>query len=126
MNTSDENEIQALMERYFDGLYHSNSEVLRTVFHKELSYINATAGNHEFLGLEAYMKRIDARVAPATRGDPREDTIQRVTLKGRQIGLVEARMTMLGRNYQDLLTLIRDEDGWKVIAKVFSHVERGV
>lgn len=124
MQHKDQLEINALMTRYFEGLYHSDSSVLRTVFHPELSYVNATVGNHEFLGLEAYMKRIDARTPPASRGNPREEVIEEITLKGGEIGVVEARMTMLGRDYQDLLTIIRAEDGWRVLTKVFTHVER--
>lgn len=124
MEQTDQLEINALMSRYFDGLYQSDSSILRHVFHHELSYVNATAGDHEFLGLEAYMNRIDARTPPASRNDPREEVIERITLKGRQIGMVEARMTMLGRNYQDLLTIIRTEDGWRVLTKVFTHVAR--
>ncbi|MEM7240302.1 MAG: nuclear transport factor 2 family protein [Pseudomonadota bacterium] len=117
-------DIEGLLQRYFDGLYRSDSTILRTVFHPNLSYVNATPGNHEFMGLEAYMARIDGRTPPASRGDPREEVVERVALKGGQIGIVEARMTMLGRDYQDLLTVIRTDDGWKVLTKLFTHVER--
>ncbi|MEM7060364.1 MAG: nuclear transport factor 2 family protein [Pseudomonadota bacterium] len=124
MTQNDQLEINALMTRYFDGLYQSDSAVLRTVFHPELVYVNATVGNHEFLGLDAYMKRIDARTPPASRNDPRAEVIEKITLKGSEIGVVEARMTMLGRDYQDLLTIFRAADGWRVLTKVFTHVEK--
>ena len=65
MKNPDELEIESLMQRYFDGLHQSNSTTLRTVFHPELAYINATPGNNEYLGLEAYMARIDKRTSPA-------------------------------------------------------------
>lgn len=124
MSTQDDTEVQSLMQRYFDGLYHSDSRVLRTVFHDDLSYVNGTAGSYEHMGLEAYMARIDARTPPASRGDPRNEVIDRIALTGHTIGIVEARMTMMGRNYQDLLTLINTEDGWRVLTKIFSFVER--
>lgn len=117
-------EVEALMQRYFDGLYHSDSATLRTVFHPKLAYVNATEGNHEFMGLEAYMARIDGRTPPASCGHARDEVIERITLKGGQIGLVEARMTMLGRDYHDLLSLIRTADSWKVLTKVFTYLER--
>lgn len=124
MTSPDTVEIEGLMRRYFDGLYHSDSQVLSTVFHEDLSYVNGTAGTYEIMGLESYMDRIDARTPPVSRGDPREEVIERIALKGSRIGIVEARMTMLGRNYQDLLTLINTDDGWRVLTKVFSFVER--
>ncbi|MEM7067617.1 MAG: nuclear transport factor 2 family protein [Pseudomonadota bacterium] len=124
MSPVEQSQIQELMSRYFEGLYQSDSSVLRAVFHSDLAYVNGTAGNYESMGLEAYMKRIDGRTPPASRGDPREETIERISLKGERIGIVEARMTMMGRNYQDLLTLINTDDGWRILTKVFSFVER--
>ena len=124
MQLHNDHEIQSVMKRYFDGLYHSNSDVLRTVFHQDLVYVNGTLGTYEVMGLEAYMDRIDARMPPASRGDPRKEVIERITRKGDRIGIVEARMTMMGRNYQDLLTVINSKDGWRVLTKVFSFVER--
>ena len=96
MENAEKLEIDALMQRYFDGLYHSDSEVLRTVFHKNLSYVNAISSDHEFLGLQAYMDRIDARTPPASRNDPREETVERVTLKFGKIGLGKVAIHRLG------------------------------
>ncbi|MEM7721348.1 MAG: nuclear transport factor 2 family protein [Pseudomonadota bacterium] len=124
MAASDKTAVEGLMAQYFDGLYHSDSAVLRGVFHEDLAYVNGTAGTYEHMNLDAYMARIDARTPPATRSDLREEVIERITFKGDRIGLVEARMTMMGRNYQDLLTLINTDDGWRVLTKVFSFVER--
>lgn len=121
---SDYTDIQDLMSSYFDGLYHSDSKVLKGVFHADLRYVNGTSGTYEQMGLDAYMARIDARTPPASRGEPREEVIERIALKGDRIGIVEARMTMIGRNYQDLLTLMNTDDGWRVLIKVFSFVER--
>jgi hypothetical protein len=124
MSGSHETEVRELMKLYFDGLYQSSSSILRTVFHPDLAYVNGTADTYEHMGLEEYMARIDARTPPASRGDPREETIERIEFKGDRIGVIEARMTMMGRNYQDLLTIINTDEGWRVLTKVFSFVER--
>ena len=121
MTTQDEREVEALMQRYFDGLYHADSEILRSVFHPELSYVNATAGDHEVMALEPYMTRIDNRTSPAELGEAPISGVDRITLTQGQMGFVEAHGTMLNRDYQDLLTLIRTDDGWKVISKVFTY-----
>jgi hypothetical protein len=124
MNGSPETEVRELMKLYFDGLYQSSSDILRSVFHRDLTYVNGTAGNYEHMALEGYMARIDARTPPASRGDAKEEVIERIAFKGERIGIVEARMTMMGRNYQDLLTIINTDEGWRVLTKVFSFVER--
>lgn len=124
MGAPDQMEIRTLLERYFDGLHRSDSTILREVFHPDLAYVNATEGTYERMGLAAYMARIDARTPPASRGDPRGGAVERIEIKGGRIAIVEARMTMMGRDYQDLLTLIRAPDGWRVLTKVFAFVER--
>lgn len=124
MSGPNETEVRAVMNLYFEGLYHSSSEILRKVFHPDLAYVNGTEGTYENMGLEDYMARIDARTPPSSRGDPREEVIERIEFKGDRIGIVEARMTMMGRNYQDLLTIINTDEGWRVLTKVFSFVER--
>lgn len=124
MKAENHTEIQSLMQRYFDGLYHSDSKALRSVFHDDLVYVNGSVDIYEHMDLDAYMARIDARTPPSTRGDPREEIIEGIELKGDRIGIVEARMTMMGRNYQDLLTLINTDDGWRILTKVFSFVAR--
>ena len=124
MDNPNEAGVRHLMKLYFDGLHHSDSVALRAVFHPDLAYVNGTAGTYEKMGLEDYMARIDARISPASRGDPREEVIERIAFRGDRIGIVEARMTMMGRNYEDLLTIINTEDGWRVLTKVFSFVER--
>lgn len=124
MTQHDHDDIHGLMQRYFDGLYQSDSTILRSVFHDDMAYVNGTAGNYEHMDLETYMARIDARTPPASRGDPREEVVERITLKGNRIGLVDARMTMLGRNYQDLLALVQTDGGWRVLTKLFTFVER--
>ena len=125
MSQSDLSEVNALMTRYVDGLYHCDTSVLRKVFHKQLSYINANPGQHEFLGLEAYLKRIEERVSPASRNEARDASIEMVKLNGQEMGLVESRAIMWGREYTDLLTIIQTEDGWRVLTKVFTFVEQG-
>jgi hypothetical protein len=71
------------------------------------------------------MERIDARTSPASRHDVRKEQIEKITLKGNQIGVVEVQMVMLDRKYQDLLTIIRSDEGWRVLTKVFTNAALG-
>lgn len=123
MTPSDQSEINALMARYVDGLYNCDTEMLRTVFHENLSYTNANPGQHETLGLEAYLQRVAGRVSPASQNEPRQASVEKIDLKGREMGIVEARAVMWHRDYTDLLTIIRTPEGWRVLNKVFTFVE---
>ena len=123
MEQADKFAIEDLMKRYVDGLYHCDTNVLRSVFHENLSYANANPGQHEFLGLEAYLQRVEERTPPASRNEPRKASIEKIELSGREMGFVEARATMWDRDYTDLLTIIRTGEEWRILNKVFTFVE---
>lgn len=117
-------DVTRLMQSYFDGLYHADSKRLREVFHPKLAYICATEGDELYLDLDTYMTRMDLREAPAKRGELRHDVILEVSFGSPRLAYVKARMTMMGRDYLDYLTLVRHDGGWRVVTKVFSYVPK--
>lgn len=121
MTAADYQAVVALMEQYFDGLYQADSAVLRQVFHPQLAYVCATRGDELYLDLESYMARIDQREAPAARGEERKEAILEIAFGNDRLAQVTARMTMMGRAYLDMLTLVKDGTDWRVVTKVFSY-----
>lgn len=115
-------QVGELMETYFEGLYQADSALLRRVFHARLAYVCATEDDELYLDLDTYLARVDGRVPPAKRGDARAEEILEIAFAGDRLARVSARMTMMGRVYHDMLTLIRDGAEWRVVAKVFSYI----
>ena len=115
-------EITQVMQSYFTGLYHADSNRLRRVFHPHLAYVCATEGDELYLDLDTYMARVDQRQRPAARGEARQDEILDVSFAGERLAHVRARMTMMGRTYHDELTLIRHDNAWRIVTKVFSYI----
>ena len=76
---SDAEAIEALLGRYFDGLYRSDADLLRTVFHPQALYACATEGLVT-MDMATYLPRVAARPAPASRGDSRHDRVLSVEL----------------------------------------------
>ncbi|MEP2717317.1 nuclear transport factor 2 family protein [Pseudophaeobacter sp.] len=124
MTASEYNKIGELMEAYFEGLHQADSSLLRKVFHPNLSYVCATEGDELYLDLETYMKRVDGRKPPASRGDPREEEILGISFPDLRLAYVTARMTMMGRDFLDVLTLTHDTAGWRIVTKVFTYTQR--
>ncbi|SMX38290.1 nuclear transport factor 2 family protein [Octadecabacter ascidiaceicola] len=122
MTPQDFSEVSSLMQSYFDGLYHADSDRLREVFHPKLAYICATEGDELYLDLDTYMARIDQREAPAKRNEPRKDTILEISFGSARLAHVTARMTMMGRDYLDHLTLVRHGSEWRVVTKAFAYL----
>lgn len=122
MTPADHSAVVALMEHYFDGLYHADSNTLRRVFHPRLAYICATEGDALYLDLDSYMTRVEGRVPPAARQDRRDDRILEIAFASDRLARVEARMVMMGRLFHDVLTLIREDGEWRIVTKVFTYI----
>ncbi|CAM3919395.1 nuclear transport factor 2 family protein [Phaeobacter inhibens] len=122
MTPVDHKEVGKLMETYFEGLHQADSAMLRDVFHPQLAYVCATEGDELYLDLETYMARVDGREPPARRGEQREEEVLEVAFASDRLACVSARMTMMGRDFHDLLTLVRHGAEWRIVAKVFSYV----
>ncbi|WP_282052915.1 nuclear transport factor 2 family protein [Phaeobacter inhibens] len=124
MTPVDHKEVGELMGTYFEGLHQADSAMLRDVFHPQLAYVCATEGDELYLDLETYMARVDGREPPARRGERREEEVLEVAFASDRLACVSARMTMMGRDFHDLLTLVRHGSEWRIVAKVFSYVPR--
>ncbi len=117
-------EVVALMRAYFEGLFRADSALLAEVFHGEARYVNATPGDEMNHDMPTYFGIVDRRTPPAELGDPRDDRIVSITFGGDAIAFVVARMTMMGRDYLDYLTLTRTDGRWRIIAKVFVYTDK--
>jgi Putative lumazine-binding len=112
-------EITAVMTDYFDGLYFSDTNRLRRVFHPDAQYACATDGSLTLLSMDAYFPIVDARASPASRSEPRADRILSIEFAGPVTAFVRAECSIGPKRFIDFLTFIRLDDEWRIIAKVF-------
>lgn len=124
MTSEDHIAVSRLMMSYFEGLHHADSTALRRVFHPNLAYVCATEGDELYLDLDSYLARVDKREPPAKRGEPRVEAVLEIAFGGDRLARVTARMRMMGRDYLDFLTLIRDGTEWRIVTKVFTYISR--
>ncbi len=117
-------DVSRVLETYFDGLHHANSEVLATVFHPDARYVNATEGDYMNYTMPEYFRVVDGRTSPASENEDRVDRILSIAFGGPNMAVVTASMSMLGRDYMDNLTFIHDGAGWRIVSKVFSYATK--
>ncbi|HET7794834.1 MAG TPA: nuclear transport factor 2 family protein [Rhizobacter sp.] len=113
--------VSAVLQLYFDGLHHSDTQRLRRVFHPRALYASASDGTLLALGMDQYFAVVDQRVSPASRGDARTDRILAIEFAGPVTALARVQCSILPRHFIDLLTLVKLDGRWQVIAKVFHH-----
>jgi len=112
-------ELVAVMDDYFDGLYHSDTTRLARVFHPAAKYLCATEGTLTHLDMAAYFPLVDRRPAPASRGEARRDRIVSIAFAGPVTALVTANCAIGPKRFTDLLSFVKLEGRWQIVAKVF-------
>jgi len=117
-------DISAVLADYFDALYFCDVEKLQRVFHPKAIYATADESPLLHRTMEEYVPVVAARQSPASRGEPRRDHIDAIDLAGENTAVARVRCSIGPRDFVDILTLVRTEGAWRIIAKVFQIIER--
>ena len=113
--------VRTVLQTYLDGLYHSDTERLGRVFHPQARYVCATEEPLVNIDMATYFPIVDARPSWALRGDARRDVVQSIDFAGPNTAFARLNCVVDGRYFTDFLTLIRTDDAWRIIAKVFHY-----
>lgn len=112
-------EVTDVLSTYFDGLYHSDTNRLRRVFHPRAHYVCATEGALTYRTMEEYFPIVDQRPSPASREEPRADSIVSIEFAGPVTAFARVHCAIGSKFFTDLLTLIHIDGRWQIISKVF-------
>ena len=112
-------DIVDVLSTYFDGLYHSDTDRLRRVFHPRAHYVCATEGTLLYRTMEEYFPIVDPRPSPASRSEACADSIVSIEFAGPVTAVAKVNCAIGPKYFTDLLTLIRIDDRWQIISKVF-------
>jgi hypothetical protein len=113
--------ISTVLQNYFDGLHHSDTQILRQVFHSAAIYACATDGTLLTLCMDEYFTIVDQRPSPASRGDARTDRIISIEFAGPVTAVARVECSIKPKHFTDLLTLIFIDGRWQIISKVFHY-----
>lgn len=114
--------VPAVLADYFEGLYRSDTTLLRRAFHPRALYACATEGTLLRLDMDEYFPIVDKRPSPASRGDPRADRIVSIDFIGPVTAVARVECAILPKRFSDVLTLVFVDGRWQIISKVF-HFE---
>jgi hypothetical protein len=109
------------LQLYLDGLHYSDSARLRRAFHPEASYVCALETPLLHLSMDEYFPIVDRRPSPASRGEIRRDRIVSIEQAGPVTAFARLECAIGPKHFTDFLTLIRVDDRWQIIAKVFHY-----
>ena len=112
-------ELVAALELYFDGLYHSDTKRLGQVFHPQAIYACATEGTLTYHTMAPYFPVVDARPAPAASNQKRADRIVSIEFAGPVTAVAVVNCAIGPKAFTDLLTFVKLDGRWQIMAKVF-------
>ncbi len=118
-------EIEDVLQTYFDALYFCDTDKLQAVFHPKAIYATADEQPLLYRTMDEYVPVVAARQSPASRGEPRRDVIDSVELAGDNTAFARVRCSIGSRDFIDFLTLVRSDGRWRIISKVFQIIETG-
>lgn len=115
-------QVQQLLQRYFDLLYSCDMRLFDEVFHPCAIYATADETPLLHRDMASYREVLSQRESGAARGDKRHDVIDAIEFAGANTAIARVRCSIGQRHFVDLLSLVRTNDRWQIISKVF-HIQ---
>jgi len=122
INISNMNAIESQLQLYFDGLYHSDTQRLRQVFHPQAIYACVVDGQLLHYTMDQYFPIVDQRSSPASRAQPRHDRIISIEILGATTAVARVECAIAPKQFQDVLSFLYLDGRWQIIAKVFEGI----
>lgn len=122
--SSNFSDIQRLLIDYFDMLYFCDLDLFDRVFHTQAIYASGDEEPALFRNMQEYRRVITDRVPPSKDNEARQDVIDSIQFAGDKTAFAQVRCSFGHRDFTDFLTLIRVDNEWKIISKVFHFKHR--
>lgn len=119
-DTLDLQRIRQTVQLYFDGMYHSDLEKLKKAFHPTAALMGYFSGNLTHIPLEKWLGMVEARPSPAKNGEEYNMRLVSMDLT-ENVAMVKVKDWYLGLWFTDYLSLMKIEDQWLIVNKIFHH-----
>jgi hypothetical protein len=117
------NQIAAVLENYFQGIYSGDVQLLQHVFHIRCTLFGDINNERYLKSLDEYLNVVKNRKSPKELGETFRMEIVSIDVL-RNIAYAKVHVPMFDFNYYDYLSLLRNDQGaWQIVNKLFTHVE---
>ena len=114
-------EILDVLNEYFDGLYYSDTKRLARVFHPQAHYVCVTDGSLLYRTMGEYFPIVEARPSPASKKESRREEVVEISFAGPITATAKLHCAIGEKFFTDCITLIKVDECWKIISKVFHY-----
>ena len=107
---------------YFDALYYCDTERLDKVFHPASSLFDGDQGKVFVDPIANFRADVGSRPSPASINQERQQEIIMIDWLSANAATVKVRLRSLQNIFVDHLCLVKTEDNWQIVSKVW-HLE---
>jgi hypothetical protein len=122
-DTMDHQQVQAVIQDYCDGIYTGNVALLRKAFDPRAALFGEVGGEVSHRPLDVYLDAVAARQSPQSLGEPFLMKTLGVEVRHR-MACATVHCPILGHNYYDTLSLLRENGQWRIVNKTFTDQPR--
>ena len=118
--TSDLEQVTSILEKYFQGLYHGDIQLLASICAEELVLFTPNKRRT----LRAWLEDVDSRPTPKDHGEYGTEGYNFKILSIELVGLqamAKLYCPLLGHKYIDFIGLLKEQDQWKIVSKIYSE-----
>lgn len=113
--------VLATIEDYFQGVFQGDLVRLRRAFHPQCQLRGEIHGEPYLKSLEEYLEGVANRKSPQELGEIFRMKVISLDLL-ETMAVAKVHLPMLGYNYYDFLTLMKMNDEWVIVNKLFIHL----
>ncbi len=114
--------VENVIDNYFEGIFFGDTEKLRSCFHENVILYGDINGSTYIKTLTEYLNSVRERQSPNDLKEPFKMETISIDIIGK-IAMVKLHVPMLGYNYHDYLSMTKINDQWKIVNKIFTHVD---
>lgn len=111
--------IGEVLRAYGDGIFEGDVIKLRAQFHPRAMLYGEVRGEPYCRTLDEYLGIVARRQSPQALGESHGMSVTSVSVAG-EIAMARMRCVMLGYDYADFLSLVREKGRWLIVSKVFT------
>jgi hypothetical protein len=111
--------IERAVWTYLDGLYEGDATKIGKAFHEGSHLYSMHEGGVSDLPREKWLEMVKGRPSPKSKGLKRTDRIVSIDLSGPETAFVKLECAIPPRYFTDYLTLLKLNEGWRVVSKTF-------
>ena len=113
--------VGAVLAKYFKGVYHGDTILLRAIFHSAALVSGDVNGELYFKTIEQYLTGVENRESPFDLHEPFRMEILSIEIIN-TIAVAKVHVPIFAYHYYDLLSLTRIKGEWLIVNKLMTNV----